>query len=586
VTRDAFLHTMRSEMKDLAGRLGITEDRALAAWYAVRAFRLEEEEAKEAVSYDGGNDRGIDLFLVDDERAIVVIGQTKNLKRAEKSPKPADLALLFDTLSELAEPQELLDAGRQDLADAAAALADAKAQGYSVQLHFVYPGAANEDLDRAARRFNRQNNSENVSVTIVRLDDLELIEEDYVGSTSRVEKGTIHLLPDSYHEQDGPYGKALVATITGKSLKELYVAHRERLFDQNVRLFLGTRKGTVNAGIRDTLTDPNDRDNFWAYNNGITIVARTFDLDESDNSVELTDFSVVNGCQTTVSLGEATDKATNRTAVIGRIIAASDPGLVDRIIRYTNSQTPINVWDISARDRTQQQLKKELEEMDPPWFYALRRGELETIPNKKIYGTGTARRVLPFPQSAQYLAAMKGLPVEAYKDKAKLFTAHRDRVFSFDLGAAELLWAWHIGGAVQDSIDKYRERFGDDLIVEAILKRGARLFATSVTAQLLRLRNGDDFVAKIDVDRLADSAMIDRLNKYATLGVAWYVSATRLLIAQGADLTVLLRNVETSASIEQSVKERMYEEEQAPAALEEKLPRLPGIHIKKPPKAR
>lgn len=59
----------------------------------------------------------------------------------------------------------------------------------------------------------------------------------------------------------------------------------------------------MNAGIRNTLGDADDRGHFWAYNNGITIIARTFEFNEDEDTVELTDFSIVNGCQTTVSLG-------------------------------------------------------------------------------------------------------------------------------------------------------------------------------------------------------------------------------------------------------------------------------------------
>ncbi len=544
-------------------------------------LRLTEQEALEAVSYDGGNDRGIDFFLVDDEWERVVVAQFKNLKNPEKAPKPADMALLLDTLDELAEPQELLDAGRADLAEAASALAEARTNGYSVQLQFVYPGARSVELDRRVRQFNRQNSRENVSAAVVRLSDLELLHEDYVGATGRIHKGTLQLLPGSGREQDGSYGHALISTVPGSSLKELYEKHGNRLFDQNVRLFLGTRKGTVNAGIRDTLGDTDDRGHFWAYNNGITIIARTFVFDGDDNSVELTDFSIVNGCQTTVSIGEATAAAAREAAVLTRVVAAPNPALVDKIIRYTNSQTPINVWDISARDRLQQRLQHEMSELKPKWFYALRRGEFETLANKSEYGRGLGRRVLPFPQSAQFLAAVRGLPVEAYKDKARLFTAHKDRVFPPDTSAADLLWSWSIGQAVESALDDYADRFGDDKQITAILKRGARFFSTAVTAHILRLRNGDDFMTKVGIERLDDRALRARLKKYANIGVAWYTSIMRTLIDNGGELPVLLRSTETSKVIERRTGERMFEEEQAPSALAEKLPLLPGVADRK-----
>jgi hypothetical protein len=194
-----FEKTFRKSLVDLAKRHRISENKAFAVWYGITAFRLSEEEALEAASYDGGNDRGIDFFLVDDEWERVVIVQFKNHKNASRAPKPAELALLLDTLDELEEPQELLDAGRDDLAEAAGALGEARSNGYSVQLQFVYPGARSPELERGVRAFNRKNNGDNIGAAVVRLSDLELIHEDYVGSTGRVHAGGLGVLPDSAH---------------------------------------------------------------------------------------------------------------------------------------------------------------------------------------------------------------------------------------------------------------------------------------------------------------------------------------------------------------------------------------------------
>ena len=65
----------------------------------------------------------------------------------------------------------------------------------------------------------------------------------------------------------------------------------------------------------------------------------------------------------------------------------------------------------------------------------------------RAYGGGPygKRRVLPFPSSAQFLASVRRLPVEAYKDKARLFTTHRDKVFPNEVKAPDVLWAWKLG---------------------------------------------------------------------------------------------------------------------------------------------
>jgi hypothetical protein len=249
-----FEQAMRDEVANLATKLDISEDRAFIAWYAMAAFRLDETEAREAISYDGGNDRGLDMLVIDDEAERVVIGQSKYLKNTSKHPKPADLALLLNVIDELDDPQGLRDAGRTDLAEAAEDYHSKRADGYSVQLQFIHPGTTSAELDRLVRSFNRKNLRQSVSAGIINLADLQLVYEDFKGAVGRVQAGSLELL-DGRFEHDGAFGKSLVASIPGSSLKKLYAEHGNRLFDQNVRLFLGTRKGSVNAGIRDTLDD-------------------------------------------------------------------------------------------------------------------------------------------------------------------------------------------------------------------------------------------------------------------------------------------------------------------------------------------
>lgn len=568
-----FDQAMRREVTHLGRRHKLSDSRAFLAWFGTIGLRLDEEEAVEVVSYDGGNDRGIDLFYVDDEQERIVIGQGKYFQRANRSPKPADLTLLFNAPSELSDPQELLDAGRNDLADAARELIDARKRGFGIHLLMVYPGPVNDELKRMVRGHNRRNLREGVSASLVCLPDLVLAYEDHMGSSGRVASGVMALERGTYFEQEDVFGKSLVATISGHELKALYAKHGDRLFDQNVRLFLGTRKGSVNAEIRDTLQDTQERMYFWAYNNGITVVTQSFVI--QGNSVEMTGFSIVNGCQTTVSIAEASDAAAERVSVLVRIVAAK-PALVDNIIRYTNSQNPISAWDISARDRIQRRLKQELESLPQPWFYALRRGELDTI-NKSAFGPPGARRTLPFPLSAQYLAALKGMPVEAYKDKARLFTTHRDAVFPPDSSAGDVLWAWHVGQAVEAAIAKYRREFAEDEVALGILRRGARFFATAVAGHLLRLRNGDDVFGKVSGERLGQKNMIERLDKYAIAAVIQYVSMVRPVIESGTEFGTFLRASETNGLLARRVKEGHMLDKLAPKALEEGLPRLPGV---------
>ena len=152
------------------------------------------------------------------------------------------------------------------------------------------------------------------------------------------------------HHEDGAFGKALVTSLGGNELRTLHDTHGDRLFDRNVRLFLGARKGGVNAGLRDTLASTAERKNFWAYNNGITFICDKYELDQ-DDMLTLHNFSVVNGCQTTVSFTNSTVGAAKNARVLARFIAAPEKD-IDSIIRFNNSQNPIRIWDLSSAGQT------------------------------------------------------------------------------------------------------------------------------------------------------------------------------------------------------------------------------------------
>jgi hypothetical protein len=192
-----FEQALRNEVTEIAERLGISKSRAFAVWYAKIALRLDEQEALEAASFDGANDRGTDFFFVDDEWERVIIIQWKYYASSSKTPTAGDLTQLFNVVNEISDPQDLRDDGRDDLAEAAEALDEARNRGYALDLRFLYPGVKDKDRDREptrlVRAFNRQHRDEEISAHLVRLDDLEVAYEDYKGSADRVDKGRLEL---------------------------------------------------------------------------------------------------------------------------------------------------------------------------------------------------------------------------------------------------------------------------------------------------------------------------------------------------------------------------------------------------------
>lgn len=96
---------------------------------------------------------------------------------------------------------------------------------------------------------------------------------------------------------------AYMGIVPGKFLADIYLKYGSKLLQGNVRAFLSFR-GKVNKGIRETIDK--HPENFFTYNNGIAIVARSVDF-SSDGSkiVHFRDPQIINGGQTTAALASA-----------------------------------------------------------------------------------------------------------------------------------------------------------------------------------------------------------------------------------------------------------------------------------------
>ncbi len=335
---------------------------------------------------------------------------------------------------------------------------------------------------------------------------MESLLADLEDAESRVQKD--QLTVSWAHPQVGPYGEALVATVSGSELARLYDTHQNRLFARNVRLFLGERKGSVNKGIVDTLEDREEQGNFWAYNNGVTIVCQAYKYRPRKRELELRNFSIVNGCQTTVCLHKAKGALTSGVEVLLKIIGPP-ASVIDRIIEFTNSQSPIRSWDIKSQDKVQRRLREELGSLAVPFFYAIRRGEFESLsrPDKRKFRERGQKHVVEFDTVAQYLGAFRGRSYFAYKFKTRLFEDLYRDVFPENMPAETILFAWQLGELGRQVVKAaVAEAAGDDDQKETlrILRKGCRVYLIAVTEYLLRRRNGETYLTKLADGKLGD----------------------------------------------------------------------------------
>jgi hypothetical protein len=108
------------------------------------------------------------------------------------------------------------------------------------------------------------------------------------------------------------------------------------LFYENVRDFVGLND--VNGEIVGTLESPNS-DRFIIMNNGVTMITR--DLHTTGDKFSISNFHIVNGCQTSHVLHACKDTLPHNVRVPFRLIHTQDENVIESIIRATNRQTEV-----------------------------------------------------------------------------------------------------------------------------------------------------------------------------------------------------------------------------------------------------
>ena len=157
------------------------------------------------------------------------------------------------------------------------------------------------------------------------------------------------------------------------------------VFDDNIRDFLGN-KNPINKAIFDTLQDL-DINSFCMLNNGITIIANKVTL--TGTTAVLTDYQIVNGCQTSHVLYENRNlDGVDDLLIPIKVIGTTDEDIRNNITKATNSQTSIKPEQLEALSDFQKNLETYYSTYgeNERLYYERRTGQyrLESIPKTKI----------------------------------------------------------------------------------------------------------------------------------------------------------------------------------------------------------
>lgn len=246
------------------------------------------------------------------------------------------------------------------------------------------------------------------------------------------------------YEISGKGWTSYSTAIQARDLAKLYRKHKTKIFSANIRDYLGSRKSdsNINHGIKQTVE--NDATDFWAFNNGLTVLTHTYKV--GDKSVLIKGLSIVNGAQTTGAIGSLKKLPDEKAMVQARFIAvdSSSEYLIENIIRYNNSQNKVEAADFRSTDKIQKRLKEEFSLIPDAEYEGGRRGSSSDVIRRRpnLLGSYTV---------GQALAAFHGDPITAYNKKAGIWINNKtyDKLFNDNTKAAHIVCCYGLVRAVE-----------------------------------------------------------------------------------------------------------------------------------------
>ena len=444
---DATLAEILGSIDELAVRGKVSRQRAFAAWFAINFFSLDEDDALEAAAADGGNDQGIDILFADDTTEELILIQAHCPENFSKATPKNKWDALVASLPFIADPKHLASAGRPDLAESLFNLKKAYPD-YTVAVGLITLGLKSDAIDASLKAHEERRAYP--GFTYFHFPQQEIVKRyrSLVDAEAGVPEDVLHF-SSAYFEDSGAYGRAWVGSVSAGELKRLHSAYGDKLFAGNIRLFIGARKGGINEQIIQTAREAPG--NFWALNNGITIVADTAapSTTPESSTLGLKRFSIVNGCQTTSSLVRA--DADPVAKVLTRVIAAK-AALRNEIVRYNNSQNAVKIWTVRAVDDIQNQLRRDFSisaiTYAPKQEGARKTKNPSTIELDKV---------------TQYLAAShEGLLLQAIDNKGELFDQPYQKLFRRGIKPPKVYLAWLTGNLADQERQILVDALGDD----------------------------------------------------------------------------------------------------------------------------
>lgn len=323
-------------------------------------------------------DKGVDCFVhFEDAKELYIIqncyySEQSNLKREQMADFLTTplISLSNNTYTRSQTLQNIFNCLKND-------------SDYTVYLYCYTTKSVNNISNDILSLF--ENNSYNYVFTVeTKLIDINDLEELYKGKRFddsihfeydiRISRKDLIDQSSEQHDKTNNVDTAYVAVNVYEIYKMIQQSHISQydLFDKNIREYLGIKgkRGKTNKDILTTLLDDIERNRFFYYNNGITMICDDFGRPQSNGRkyyLRVIQPQIVNGCQTVNTIFNAIEifsegkeikeivGAFKHCSILLKIFKVNKTNEVEKkiyenIVRYTNTQTSISAKDFVSKD--------------------------------------------------------------------------------------------------------------------------------------------------------------------------------------------------------------------------------------------
>lgn len=416
------------------------ERAALLVWFLINYYRLDEDTAVYSVC-DDDNDKGIDGIFVDDLTQEVYIFQSKNSQKPANPQGDHELKEFAGSQLWFAAPENIEALGQSIANQQLKALVkelevfDRLRRDYKLKMVFV-----------TNRRFDQHANDylpllgDNIEAWDI---DRLFIQYTFTGKYKPVKHTfEFELEPNnsiSYSTREG--AKVIVFPAKATDIAALQGIQDRTLFAKNVRYGLGRTR--VNKEIEKTLRSKAEHENFFLYHNGITVVCERFE--PRADRLDVVNYSVVNGCQSTLSFYENQNELDPQVKVLLRVIQTGNRDNMSQQITFsTNNQNAISFKDLKSNDKIQEDLQAEFKKVfHNQLFFQIKAGEDVTNYN--------ANEIIDNEFSAQLITSFYLKESHIAHQKTHIFTDNYNRIFNRNITAVYIFLLREMYNAIESN---------------------------------------------------------------------------------------------------------------------------------------